>query len=154
MPIHHNIRRCTALKFNGQQCGSPALRTGPRCHYHAEIIRRRNALRPQFLDNPADVQVAVMDTLRALLERRIDRSHAAVVLYGLQLAQGNIRTSGFRAGADKAKLSGSLVSQVLDCVQTAQDIEIEGEINQPEDVEKARAELAKSLQQQGLKIAE
>ena len=154
MPVSPHTRRCAFIKFNGEKCGSPALKTGPRCHYHAEIVRRRNLLKPQFIDNAADVQVAVIDTLAALLDRRMDRSNATVVLYGLQIAQNNLKISGFRAGVDKARQSVSVVNQVLEGLQVAHDLESDCEYNYYADVEAALEEAgraAKSMPPQSVK---
>jgi hypothetical protein len=126
MPLHPNVRRCLHTKLNGNQCGSPALTGAPYCHFHADVSQRRRTMKVPNLESTADVQQAITETIRALLEGRIDRPRANSVLYGLHLAQ---RTFAFnklidlKRDEDVNAAERSVVQKLLDEVQPIAEFE-------------------------------
>lgn len=127
MPIRPNIRRCNATKFNGKQCGSPALTGAPYCHFHADASQRRRAMKVPNLESTTDVQQAITETIRALIEGRIDRQRANSIFFGLRLAQ---KSFGFnrvirlkRNEEEGAAADHSVVQRLLDEVQSVQESE-------------------------------
>ena len=129
MPIHSNIRKCIHIKLNGKQCGSPAVAEKARCFHHEEVVRRRRLRKLPFLRNAADLQLAVMDVIQALLERRLCSSDATALLYALQLAQNNLKTDGFRTGlATVGESNGSLIHHLLEAVDEVEAIEQNAEL--------------------------
>src|SRR5216684_1608064 len=98
------IPQCRHIKQNGVCCGSPALRGHDFCYYHQnrrEERRRQFAAKPYALGRAAfdlptledinAVQVALEETIRAVLEDRIELKRAALALWGLQVASANAK---------------------------------------------------------------
>lgn len=97
------IRRCQHIKTSGAQCGSPALKEKEFCYYHqqnravaAAIYREgeRGAngeiVIPPFEDGHA-IQTVLRHVVQLVLERRIERKDAGLMLYALQIASSNLR---------------------------------------------------------------
>lgn len=99
------VETCRHTKANGSVCGSPALEDQLFCYFHLacrdRIKRQRRAARRKLpfqlpvLEDAASVQLAIGDTLNALLAGQIDHKTAGLVLYGLQTAASNIRHASF-----------------------------------------------------------
>jgi hypothetical protein len=98
-----NILRCTHIKTNGTQCGSPAVRGRRFCffhkNWHGERIRLGALpaanLNASFtlpvLEDADSIQVALMQVMRLILARQIDPKMAGLLLYALQTASVNLR---------------------------------------------------------------
>ncbi len=99
------ITLCTHIKTNGIACDSPALKRQRYCYFHLDARerakRQHRAARLQhpfqlpLLEDANAIQVAIGDTLNALLAGRIDHKTAGLILYGLQTAAANIRHTDF-----------------------------------------------------------
>jgi hypothetical protein len=97
-----HIPRCTHIKTNGTQCGSPALRGRRYCYFHKNWREQR--VRPNakptghasitlpVLEDADSIQVALMQVLRVILAGQIDSKTAGLLLYGLQTASLNLRS--------------------------------------------------------------
>jgi len=82
--------RCEHVKVNGIRCGSPALRGRRLCYYHFNC--RLNQIHPvPILEDGNAIQLGVQETIRAVLDGRIETKRAGLVLYGLQIAAMNLR---------------------------------------------------------------
>jgi hypothetical protein len=154
MPLHPNVRRCTHTKLNGKQCGSPALTGAPYCHFHADVSQRRRTMKVPNLESTADVQQAIVETIRAIIEGRIDRMRGNSVLYGLHLAQ---RTFAFNKMVDLHRedvnpIDRSVVQKILDEVQHIQEFEQEQELEQ-EAEHAAQAAAQKESEEEAARIA-
>ena len=100
-----HIPRCTHIKTNGTQCGSPALRGRRFCFFHKNWRGQRIQLNakpaPDFsltlpvLEDPESVQVALMQVMRLILSGQIDTKIAGLLLYALQTAAINLRNTHF-----------------------------------------------------------
>jgi len=96
-----HIPRCTHIKTNGTQCGSPALRGRRFCFFHKNWQGQRIALNVQpaaplsftmpVLEDADSVQVALMQVMRLLLAGQLDPKVAGLTLYALQTAALNLR---------------------------------------------------------------
>jgi len=99
----YEAQRCQHIKTNGTQCQSPALKDNQFCYYHQE---NRTLAAPLYLDGerypddhikipPLEDAYAIQKVLRQILllmmERRIDRKDASLILYALQIASANLR---------------------------------------------------------------
>ena len=93
MPQHPNTRLCAYTKVDGKQCGAPAWEDFDKCWHHHGLKSRFEAqqFRIPALDDANAVQVATMDVINALITRRIDRSDAYALFYGLYLAKSNLK---------------------------------------------------------------
>src|SRR6185503_11223031 len=135
-------------------CGSPALTGAPYCHFHADVSQRRRTMKVPSLESTADVQQAIVETIRAILEGRIDRMRGNSVLYGLHLAQ---RTFAFNKMVDLHRedvnpADRSIVQKVLDEVQPIQEFEQEQEAE--EEAERAaQAAAQKEAEEKAARIA-
>lgn len=95
--LHPNAKQCAFIKIDGTQCGSPAQVNhggdGIHCHFHFDHQERlfpKHVTLPPLEDGNA-IQAATTTVLNALLYDRIDKSKATGLLYGLQLAQNNLK---------------------------------------------------------------
>ncbi len=96
-----HIPRCTHIKTNGTQCGSPALRGRRFCFFHKNWQGQRIALNAQpaaplsftmpVLEDADSVQVALMQVMRLILAGQLDPKIAGLLLYALQTAALNLR---------------------------------------------------------------
>ena len=97
------IRRCQHIKTSGAQCGSPAMKEKECCYYHQEnrkeaahlyIDGERYAdgsiMIPPFEDAHA-IQMVLRQVVQLMMDRRIERKDAGLMLYALQIASGNLK---------------------------------------------------------------
>jgi hypothetical protein len=93
------IRRCQHIKVNGTQCGSPARRNEPFCHFHRENQPERvkvggdsgvEVLMP-VLEDAQSIQSVVRQVAMLVLGGKIDNKQAGVLLYALQIASTNLK---------------------------------------------------------------
>src|ERR1700693_4999224 len=98
------VPRCVHIKTNGVQCGSPAMIERTCCYFHQtwrENRRRQAAAKPYavgravfqlpVLEDSNAVLHALEETVRALLEDRIELKGAALVLFALQTASAAMK---------------------------------------------------------------
>jgi hypothetical protein len=95
------IPLCNHVKNNGAVCESPALKDQDHCYFHTAARERRKRQRRAarlklpfqlpLLEDANSIQLAIGESLNALLAGQIDHKTAGLVLYGLQTAAGNIR---------------------------------------------------------------
>jgi hypothetical protein len=111
------------------------------CYHHDQIVRQRNMRKLPFLKNAADVQQAIMDLMQAMIERRIAFREGTALLYGLQLTQTNLKTSGFQSGLATLDAKGSFINHLLDGLTQEEVIETEVEHNEREAHRKESEEL-------------
>jgi hypothetical protein len=100
-----DVPRCQHVKVNGVQCGSPALRRKAYCYFHerAQYERERAATAAPgtrtfgfpLLEDANSIQVALMKVLQMLGAGVLDHKTAALMLYGLQTASANLRSTKF-----------------------------------------------------------
>ncbi len=104
---------CNHVKANGSICESPALKDEAFCFFHQaareRVKRQRRAARHKLpfqlpiLEDAESIQLAIGDTLNALLSGQIDHKTAGLVLYGLQTAAGNVRHASFRTSKNSRR---------------------------------------------------
>jgi len=94
--------RCRHIKVNGTQCGSPALRKKNFCFYHqqnrpltvecyseGEYATGEIAL-PVFEDAHS-IQTVIRQVVQMVMQKRIERKTASLLLYALQIASSNLK---------------------------------------------------------------
>ncbi len=101
------VHYCAHVHANGERCGSPAMRDSDMCYWHNEVrhrIRDREFhvggfdKRPCYgldipvLEDAEGMQITIQHVLNALIDRRLDERRAGLVLYGIQIAQANLRS--------------------------------------------------------------
>src|ERR1700720_598096 len=94
--------RCRHIKVNGTQCGSPAVRSKSFCYYHLQhrpILAEcysdgeystGEILLPVFEDAHS-VQSVIRKVVQMVLQKRIERKTASLLLYALQIASSNLK---------------------------------------------------------------
>jgi hypothetical protein len=101
------IRRCQHIKVNGTQCGSPARRNEPYCHFHRENQPERvkvsgdsgvEVLMP-VLEDAQSIQSVVRQVAMLVLGGKIDNKQAGLLLYSMQIASANLK----RIAAEKPR---------------------------------------------------
>ncbi len=131
-----NIDLCTHIKADGNICESPALNDEDYCYFHQEcrirIKRQRRAARHKLpfqlpvLEDAAAIQLAIGDTINALLAGQIDHKTAGLVLYGLQTAAGNARHVTFEID-ERSRRFHNYETQEQDSLEQEIQEEIEAE---------------------------
>src|ERR1700682_2683267 len=94
--------RCRHIKVNGTQCGSPALRSKNFCFYHQQ--NRPVTVECYFdggyatgeIDLPVfedahSIQSAIRQVVQMVLQKRLERKTASLLLYALQIASSNLK---------------------------------------------------------------
>jgi hypothetical protein len=89
---------CRHIKTSGGKCGSPALRDQPYCYFHSRQRERAACQQPSSLslaftslEDRGAIQHAICEVGVSLAEHRIDRKHASILLYALQVASSNAK---------------------------------------------------------------
>ncbi len=92
--------QCRHILTDGHRCASPCLRQEEFCYYHhtsrrpVENPRHRRSRRSTFhLPLPEDrsaIQSSIGEVLRRIASNDIDPRRAGLLLYGLQIASGNL----------------------------------------------------------------
>src|ERR1035437_10315126 len=95
-----NVKSCIHIKVSGVRCGSPALRGEQFCYFHQRMLRtvRYPASRIRheaLLEDEESIQVALMETINALLLGTIEIKRAELILRALNTAVRNIRRVKF-----------------------------------------------------------
>jgi len=102
MRYQFHIPRCSHIKTNGIQCGSPALRDRRYCFFHQNWQSQHitlNSPRPEtpigftlpVLEDADSIQVALMQVMRLIASGQLDLKAAGLLLYALQTAACNVR---------------------------------------------------------------
>jgi hypothetical protein len=114
MPIASNIKQCQHINVDGTRCGSPAIKGAPGCYFHVDSVRRIGQFVLPRLEDPNSVQFSIMEVMRALLDKRIDRPTANTLLYALQIAHSNLGNM-YKAAVeeDNEEERGNLVDFLL-----------------------------------------
>ena len=94
--------RCQHIKVSGTQCGSPALREKSFCFYHQqnrpltvecyseEAFATGEIALPVFEDAHS-IQTVIRQVVQMVLQKRIERKTASLLLYALQIASSNLK---------------------------------------------------------------
>jgi hypothetical protein len=136
------IEFCNHIKADGNLCESPALRDQEYCFFHKatreRVKRQRRAARLKqafqlpVLEDAAAIQLAIGDTLNALLAGQIDHKTAGSVLYGLQTAAANARHVSFEI-CEGARRFTSYDTEEQDSLEEEIQQEIEAEQKEEND---------------------
>ena len=94
--------RCRHIKVNGTQCGSPALRNKNFCFYHhkdrpvpvecySDIEYATGEINLPFFEDAHSIQAVIRQVVQMVLQKRIERKTASLLLYALQIASSNLK---------------------------------------------------------------
>jgi hypothetical protein len=94
--------RCRHIKVNGTQCGSPALRSKIFCFYHhkdrplpvecfSDIEYATGEINLPFFEDAHSIQAVIRQVVQMVLQKRIERKTASLLLYALQIASSNLK---------------------------------------------------------------
>jgi hypothetical protein len=94
--------RCRHIKVNGTQCGSPALRQKNFCFYHQQ--HRPLPIECYFdgeyatgeihlpaFEDACSIQSVIRQVVQMVMQKRIERKTAGLLLYALQIASSNLK---------------------------------------------------------------
>jgi hypothetical protein len=144
--------RCQHIKVNGVQCGSPALRRNRFCFFHKRFQderirlsadRRRHGVATfilPILEDANSIQMAIMQIMRLILNQQIEHKTASLLLYALQTASSNLRSTRFEPRMHQVILNPRDAADIpLDCdAWEDEDFEEEEEEeSEPDEVEAA-----------------
>ncbi len=120
--------RCQHIKVNGVQCGSPALRRNRFCFFHKRFQderirlsadRRRHGVATfilPVLEDANSIQMAIMQIMRLILTGQIEHKTASLLLYALQTASSNLRSTKFEPRMHQVILNPRDAADIpLDC---------------------------------------
>lgn len=94
--------RCRHIKVNGTQCGSPALRKKNFCFYHQQnrplIVEcysegeyATGEINLPVFEDAHSIQSVIRQVMQMVLQKRIERKTAGLMLYALQIASSNLK---------------------------------------------------------------
>ncbi|MGA6984854.1 MAG: hypothetical protein WBZ01_02265 [Terriglobales bacterium] len=94
--------RCRHIKVSGIQCGSPALRKKDFCFYHqqnrpiavecySEGKYATGEIALPVFEDAHSVQAVIRQVVQMVLQKRIERKTASLLLYALQIASSNLK---------------------------------------------------------------
>jgi len=94
--------RCRHIKVNGTQCGSPALRSKIFCFYHhkdrplpvpcySDIEYATGEIDLPFFEDAHSIQAVIRQVVQMVLQKRLERKTASLLLYALQIASSNLK---------------------------------------------------------------
>jgi hypothetical protein len=98
----HTAPRCRHIKVSGARCGSPALRLKSFCFYHQDNrpwkiecysdgeYATGEVLLP-FFEDAHSIQAVLREVVQMVLQKRIERKTASLLLYALQIASSNLK---------------------------------------------------------------
>jgi hypothetical protein len=101
MPVNPAVKTCTHIKATGHPCGSPALRGEKFCYFHQRMIHgvptpSKSRIHPMALiENEEAIQVALMETINAIVRNQIDPQRANLIIRALSIAVRNSRRVRF-----------------------------------------------------------
>ncbi|MFY9684091.1 MAG: hypothetical protein WAU76_11095 [Candidatus Sulfotelmatobacter sp.] len=101
MPVNPAVKICIHVKVTGHPCGSPALRGESYCYFHQRMIRgvptpSKARIHPMALiENEEAIQVALMETINAIVRNQIDLQRANLLIRALSIAVRNARRVRF-----------------------------------------------------------
>jgi len=94
--------RCRHIKVSGTQCGSPALRNENFCFYHqhdrpmtvecySEGEYATGEIDLPVFEDAHSIQTVIRQVVQMVLQKRIERKTASLLLYALQIASSNLK---------------------------------------------------------------
>jgi hypothetical protein len=94
--------RCQHIKVSGTQCGSPALRKKSFCFYHqqnrpltvecySEGQYATGEIDLPVFEDAHSIQTVIRQVVQMVLQKRIERKTASLLLYALQIASSNLK---------------------------------------------------------------
>ena len=94
--------RCRHIKVNGTQCGSPALRKKSFCFYHqqnrplpvecySESEWATGEIYLPAFEDAHSLQTVIRQVVQMVMQKRIERKTASLLLYALQIASSNLK---------------------------------------------------------------
>jgi len=94
--------RCRHIKVNGTQCGSPALRNKNFCFYHqqdrpltvecySEGPYAAGEIALPVFEDAHSIQTVIRQVVQMVLQKRLERKTASLLLYALQIASSNLK---------------------------------------------------------------
>ena len=94
--------RCRHIKISGTQCGSPALRNKNFCFYHhkdrpvpvecySDIEYATGEINLPFFEDAHSIQAVIRQVVQMVLQKRLERKTASLLLYALQIASSNLK---------------------------------------------------------------
>ncbi len=95
--------RCNHIKVSGTQCGSPALRNKKFCFYHQHNRRvlvdcyynpeeyATGEIKLPIFEDAHSIQNVIHQVVQMVLQKRLERQTAGLILYALQIASSNLK---------------------------------------------------------------
>ena len=119
-----SIPRCQHIKFNGLQCGSPALKDHRYCFFHnrwrdkqlnfltGKGLHGIHSFTLPVLEDANSIQIALSQVMHLILARQIEPKISGQLLYALQTASANLRNLNFSPEPEMVVIEPRKVDQV------------------------------------------
>ncbi len=90
---------CRHIFAGGRKCKAPALTGQPLCYFHSRAARGKSTPRKGAairwdigpLEDADTIQLALSEVLRAIASGQLEPRRGGLLLYGLQVAAGNVK---------------------------------------------------------------
>ena len=151
--------RCQHIKVNGTQCGSPALRRNRFCFFHKRFQderihlsadRRRHGVATfilPVLEDANSIQMAIMQIMHLILTGQIEHKTASLLLYALQTASTNLRSTRFEPRMHQVILNPRDARDIpLEC-NAWDDEDFEDEEAEEEELDEVEAHVQEAMKQ-------
>ncbi len=88
--------RCEKVREDGTECFSPQMKGYRYCYAHERMLQARpHKLEMPALEDANGIQMAIMKVQKALIDDEISEKKAALLLYSLQIAASNVKSTTF-----------------------------------------------------------
>ena len=131
---------CQHIKVSGDRCGAPARKGRKYCIFHESMHQKRPSYSIPMAEDAMSLQLGLMQIIRALINQAIDPKTAALALYGLQIASGNLKRFAVEqtSAADDPARQQSLAELLLERLgipETPEQVfaDYDGEMSNPVD---------------------
>jgi SRSO17 transposase len=154
----YEVPICEHIKACGSRCVVAALKGRRYCHFHDEAEKRRRAsaritrrlakrtrrnINIPVLEDANAIQVALMETIHALIDQRLERKDASLLFYALQTASANVKSMDLVERPPKWSVRSEMYARLYDVKDEIRSFEKWEEIERNE----IREELEEEMQQ-------
>jgi len=131
--------RCQHIKVSGVQCGSPALRKKSFCFYHqqnrpltvecySEGQYATGEIALPVFEDAHSIQTVIRQVVQLVLQKRIERKTASLLLYALQISSSNLKRMELeKPQPDEVVTDPEAVSETPLDQKACEDEKIDGE---------------------------
>jgi hypothetical protein len=134
--------QCAHIHLDGERCGLSARHNQQYCHFHDKLYERRPEFGQQgyelpFLEDPASIQIALVQVARALMAQKIEYRTARLLLSVLKVASSNLKSGQLfidHVPAEEESSCPSLAQILLDSLREQPESASDAQVDSLADV--------------------